>query len=34
MQSKYTADIAGGSLKLQESRIIASILLDEVTPAV
>jgi hypothetical protein len=34
MQSRYTADIAGGSLKLQESGISASILLDEVTPTV
>lgn len=30
-KSSYKADIAGGSLKLQESRIIASLLLDEVT---
>lgn len=29
---KYKADIAGGSLKLQESRIIAGLLLDEVSP--
>lgn len=29
---KYKADIAGGSLKLQESRIIAGLLLDQVTP--
>lgn len=32
VKQKYKADIAGGSLKLQESRIIARLLLDEVTP--
>lgn len=31
-EQKYKADIAGGSLKLQESRIIAGLLLDEVSP--
>jgi len=30
-EPKYKADIAGGSLKLQESRVIASLLLDGVT---
>lgn len=30
-KSKYKADIAGGSLKLQESRIVAGLLLDEVS---
>ena len=29
---KYKADIAGGSLKLPESRIIAGLLLDKVSP--
>ena len=29
---KFKADIAGGSLKLQESRIIAGLLLDKVKP--
>lgn len=29
--SKYKADIAGGSLKLPESRIVAGLLLDDVT---
>lgn len=31
-EPKYKADIAGGSLKLQESRVIAGLLLGEVTP--
>ena len=31
--SRYKADIAGGSLKLQESRVIASLLLNEVSEA-
>ena len=31
--AKYKADIAGGSLKLQESRIIAGLLLSKPTPA-
>lgn len=30
-RSKYKADIAGGSLKLPESRIVAGLLLDDVT---
>ena len=30
-ESRYKADIAGGSLKLQESRIVAALLLDGVT---
>ncbi len=30
-KSKYKADIAGGSLKLQESRIVAALLLDKVS---
>ena len=32
-ESIYKADVAGGSLKLQESRIIAGLLLDNVSPA-
>ena len=32
-ESRYKADIAGGSLKLQESRIVASLLLDGVSDA-
>ena len=31
--SRYKADIAGGALKLQESRIVAGLLLDGVTDA-
>ncbi len=31
-EPKFKADIAGGSLKLQESRIIAGLLLDDVDP--
>ena len=30
-ESRYKADIAGGSLKLQESRVVAGLLLDGVT---
>ena len=30
-RSKYKADIAGGSLKLPESRIVASLLIDKVS---
>jgi hypothetical protein len=32
-ESRYKADIAGGSLKLQESRVVAGLLLDGVTDA-
>jgi len=31
LESRYKADIAGGSLKLPESRIVAGLLLDSVT---
>ena len=30
-ESRYKADIAGGSLKLQESRVVAGLLLDGVS---
>ncbi|MDE0799720.1 MAG: DUF1819 family protein [Rhodospirillaceae bacterium] len=30
-ESRYKADITGGSLKLQESRVVAGLLLDGVT---
>lgn len=33
IESRYKADIAGGSLKLQESRIIAGLLIDGVSDA-